>query len=192
MTETEILETEISKLELDRKAVFQKIEPLQKEAGSLYRKIEEKRNKIDSLELEKSKALGLVDWEFLLTTKPESTVRFNAKNKAINELGLMSSSYYPDTNQYAIIIALYHYSASETNAKQLAGLKTILPFIKPRTDGAKRIDILEKSLSANGDSYDLKEEANGTFTVGSHWSRETFTKLEDAFEYIKNNLYYEE
>jgi hypothetical protein len=193
MTRIEELEEQISNLELQRAVVFQKMKPLQDEAGRLHHEIEVRRNQIDALKLEQMS--DKVDWPWLLTVNPESTVRYKARQKALANIGLHHGmGYYLETNQSVVTVALYHDRTPENdarNAKQLAAVKEILPFLQPHEDGAKWIDILEHTLSAGGTNYLLKAYADGKFTVGNRWREQAFNTLEDAFEHIRKHLYYE-
>lgn len=193
MSRVETLATEIENLELQRAVTFEKMKPLQDEAARLHHEIDKRRNEADTIRLAEAKAEGKLDWGFLLEAMPESAARHKAKTQAFTAVGLNGMGYFPHTNQYVVTVSLYHDVNPENdarNAKQLTALKEIIPFLKPMEDGAKWVDIMEHTLSA-GDSYYLKVWPDGTHTVGGRWNSEKFTTLEDAWEHIRQYLWYE-
>jgi hypothetical protein len=132
--------------------------------------------------------------EQLLNCIPETTARYKACNKYLESIGLRSSGYYPDTNQRAVQIGLYQDDDDDFEV-QYKGLESILPVIKPLTEGFKRIDIFESSLSEFG-VYSLRVYADDDYKINfTRYSNSRtiaeFKTLREAMKFIQKNHYYQ-
>ncbi len=94
-----------------------------------------------------------------------------------------------------VSIALHKQDANDirSNIKQLKAVKKLLPFIKPNKKGCKVISIVEHDL-ARGGIYHLEFYDDGRIllihTLYSRVSiKATFKTIEEAFEYVRENLW---
>lgn len=174
--------------------VRSQIKPLNDKFGKLFEKHKKLQSEYDKLKLPEIKD---DDWEYILHVEPnESTERYSFRTKKIDELGLMPSGYYPETNQTHVELKLIK-GKPETKAKTIESLATILPFLKPIKDGKVHLGVFEHTLSEHGiyklliDKETMRCEL--TFTRYSRTSSEkTFENLNEAIEYIYDKHYYEE
>lgn len=186
------IDDQVTKLQDQWNEVIASISPLQEKASRLYTEITALRNKKDKI-IFASK--NKVDWAWLLEMYPESTAKNEFRKKQFQKLGLMpSAGYWVDTTQAVVKIRLNKHELSTSpykNAKQLKGVKKLLPFIKVGEKGFKRIGIFEHTLSING-GYCMGVFDDGQVQIIHTYSNPIkFKTLEDAFEYVSENLWYE-
>lgn len=187
------IEKKIAELNKERDGLNAQLTPLQKKLASLYGRIEKLQNEKDALQLAAAEAS---DWAWLLEVFPESDSKYKARQKALGELGLMTCGYWTDTQQATVKIALLKAGAVGTrdNAKQLASVKMLLPFIRENDKGFKKLDIFEYTLSEYH-SYWLEVYADGRVKVAHCCnygdSQPTLETIEEAFEYVSQYHWYE-
>lgn len=175
---------EIEKLEARRAELFEIRKPIDKELVSSAKKLEKLRDKRDQALLEDKQN----DWEWLLASEG-STVKYCFVEEKLRSLGLRFSSGYVDTGQYGVEVALT-YGSKKSYEKTLAGLKFILPYLKPCDDGKVRIEVFEHTLCQHG-SYCLAISKKKIELYRSSWVKESFKTLEDAIRYVQVHHWYE-
>lgn len=194
MTTIKSIEKKIAELNKKLDELNAALVPLHKTVSDLYGRIKELQNEKDALQLAAAEA---PDWAWLLEVFPESDAKHKARQKAIGELGLSTRGYWTDTKQATVCIALLKSRATgaKDNAKKLAGVKTLLPFIRENSKGFKQIDIMEYTLSANH-RYWLEVYADGRVKVAhccNYGDRQpTLETIEDAFDYVSQYHWYED
>jgi len=176
-------DTQIAAIKRESKKIRSKITPLEKQLVALGKQLETLLNDKDKLILES----GKFDWTWLLEAIPDTDSKNTARRIAIRKLYLCDPfGHWADTGQSVIQIALIRNDVGG-NQKQLDGVKTLLPFIKPnKAEGSKRIGIIENTLSLFK-SYYLNVYEDGHCEVDGY----TFPSIEAAFDYISENLWYE-
>jgi hypothetical protein len=185
------IDAKVAKLQEEWSAVLADIAPLQEKASRLHNKAAALQNQKDKMILASKKR---VDWAWLLDVYPESTAKHEFRREQFRKLGLMDPfGHWRDTGQTTVKIGLNkHESTSDhyKNATQLKAVKKLLPFIKP-VQGAKRVEIFEHTLSANG-NYWLEFYEDGRILLARTYGQPTsFKTIEEAFEYVRLNLWYQ-
>lgn len=134
-----------------------------------------------------------LDWECLLQ-EGGGLERYKACNKALAEIGLMSSGYFPETNQRCVRICMHQEKAGEV--EQVAtSLELLMPYLKP-IEGWLRVSIFERSLFSSG-SFKLLMKPDGTEfqCVRGRYSQtaveKTSSSLREVLAYIQQRHYYE-
>lgn len=142
---------------------------------------------------------GALDWEKLLTeTFNGSKALYAARNKALAEIGLKASGYYPSTEQTAIQISLKNTDGVD---RVLAGLEEVLPFLKPvgkeyQGKGKKniRIGIMDDDLSESGILSLINRDGKWVIVknrYGTESDLYSFDTLREALAKIGTNFTYE-
>lgn len=186
---------ELSSKELGQKRIElqQKLDDLRTEQNILLNKMTPILSKLKTInELLDSKTLNSDDPQALLEKFPETESRRKLFKEYVESLGLSEAgSYWVDTNQSCVRIALYK-NNDEITKKAHDGILKILPYMKPLKDGKKTFDIFEHTLSRSY-SYYLKVTDDKLFEVTVH-TNDVWKSSEDLMEiltYIQKELYYE-
>lgn len=133
-------------------------------------------------------------------------LHYNAMRKMIEDLGLHSSGYFPETNQRSVSVMLKRRDPQSLN-KTITSVKKVLPFIKPikvpDADGTrdartmKRLGIFEHTCSEHGIYEMLIGEEAGVFEImRTRYRRpqilKSFSSLEEMLACVQREFYYED
>lgn len=169
-------------LELELQSLVQSRNKLDQKIQEIHKQIIEKR------EMQNAKVAD-DDIKKLLEITPqyESRILYERLNKYLEQYGLRSSGYFPDTNQRSVQFAFY---ATDDIDLIEEGLNKVIPFLKPLPKiGRKIVDFMEPTLSEYG-TWNLqiadKYYINKT-TYGRSEDIKTFDTLREALEYIEEN-----
>lgn len=144
-------------------------------------------------------------WEYVLgDANDQGMARHKFGESVFHAMGLWSSGYNPETNQRAVSMMLYR-DEPDSKAQTLEALRTILPYIKPRTIKmgydeddivAKFVDVFEHGLSEYAVIWAVVDEPKSAFySMWTRYSRteveKKFKTLEDLVDYIQKNHWYQ-
>lgn len=193
MTPIEELKNRINSFDIQIEALRVDRDVLNTKMLQLGKKRQELQEDLDQLTFVANTS-GDDDWGFLLTTFPETDVKYKALQAAVRKYGLHQAGYWLETRQSVIEVMLYQDDVADMN-RQIEGLKKIIPHLIPFEAGNKRIKIFEDTLSENG-SYSLfiwPDRYELVHTRYSHdYVKKTTATLEEIVDYIRINHWYEE
>ena len=171
-----------------------KIEPLQNKSSCLSAKLRNIQELIDTKKIADKKR---IDWEWMLhVNNDETMVKHRKREEELRKLGLIASGFFSETQQEHVEVMLI--KGDPKSLKQtLAGLKKILPIIKPLPkDDFKHVGIFEHTCSEYG-VYEMhiNEEKGHYEIIKTVYHRpssiKTFATLRDMIIYIQQNIWYE-
>lgn len=189
-----ILNKELKTLEKRREKLFKKQEPINKEIVLIHDKIEEVKNKIGKILLNKTPS----NWNILLDATTGKFV-YDKYYQKISNKGLVSGGENPETGQRCIKIAMIK-GDSRSFGRSFSALKEILPFVKPFEKGDRKgfkfVGILEYTLSENGTYYILLNRQEKIYKLmQTRYSRthklKTFKSLREILEFVQEHYWYD-
>jgi hypothetical protein len=143
-------------------------------------------------------------WSYVLDdANDQGMVRHRFGESVFHEMGFWSSGYIPETNQRAVSMMMYR-DEPDSKAQTLEALRTILPYIKPRTIDigedddivAKYVNVFEHGLSEYAVIWSVVDEPNGAFySMRTRYSstsvEKKFGTLEELVDYIQKTHWYQ-
>lgn len=178
-------------------SVDEELAPLRKRLLALqaevHRYLRERQAIVDVLaEAElAARADGSVDWTWLLDASLDGRVSHHAWTRALEEFGLHPSGHSPQTKQRGIQVMMTRGDGGGFR-RALAGLREILPHVRPQPDGWIHVGILESSLNQFR-SWEMRLRPGlSEIEVGTTQSGrcKIFEDLEAALQYVQDHLWY--
>lgn len=202
LSELEKLEKKLMALKAERKELFALQEPIKAKLSSTYRAVEKVKDKIAVCLLA---AEGPTNWAFLLDVD-SGTAAYNAAEEELSVWGLDVDCYLPSTGQRVVRVSMTR-GDKVSYDKALAGLREVLPFIKPLPEdpdsvrgdfdraGYKYVSIFESTLSEDGSYYTLINEEKNDYRLmqdryHSTYTLEKFPTLEELLKYVQVHHWY--
>ncbi len=192
MRTCETINEDIKAIDDRRRVLFEQKEPIDNELKTLYRQREKLADELATAQL----SGNLSDDELLLyhLEHVDGVKRYDAAMTYWRDMGFACSGYYPDTQQRGLQIMMTR-DKPESLQKTLAGLKRIIPVLKPLKDNNKVISIFEHTCSEYG-CYSLIITPEEKYQIGlmRHHrasTETTFDDLEAALTYIQRVHYYD-
>lgn len=174
------LESEIAKTKDYRSTLFEKRAPIDEALTTSYQDLVKLLEARDTI-LIKEKA---DDWAWILSYEEGDTsqLKYRFSHDKLHEIGFYASGHTEATNQMFLKMVLT-YGNQESYDKVVAGIKLILPYLKP-VDGKKKIGIFD---SAGSSLYLTFGE--GEIAIGVHHRPviQTFANIEAAVKYVQIN-----
>lgn len=182
------LESQIASINKRRNELFEVRKPIDEELRSTYDSLKLLKEQKETLLLED---YPKVNWDWLLSAHDEDgseygMVHYYACEKALHNIGLMSSGCWEETNQRTIMFTIE--KNPKSLKKVLKGIKKILPFLKKDKNGIIRYTFMSDRLEGFGSM----EQDGDTFTVkASYYSiGSKFNSLENALKHIQERYPY--
>lgn len=191
---TKLKDMTLEELQEKKERYQTSLDELRDKIAVLFTKIQRKVKEIETIdELIDEKTIHTKSIGELLEYEPATKIKRKKRTEFLRQWGFRGESYFPETGQTCIQIALYK-DDDERTKKAYDGLTILLPYIKPLKDGRKCFDIFEHTLSLNY-SYYLKVTEDGVWQVVTHRdSMRPFFESKDPMEtlkFIQERLYYE-
>lgn len=189
--DTAAIEVRIKAIESERAALFELRRPIDERLALLHDDSAAARDVLGEIRLRRQGAAP--DWGFLLDIGNDGQAVHRAWEAAIQQLGLWSNGYSPETGQRCFQVMLTR-NDPDSLRRTLDGIHTLLPHLKPATDGLVRVGILEHDLSAHG-SYEMRVAPDlsaafvGRVGFGMH---KAFDSLEAALRHVQDVYWYDE
>ena len=192
MTKEEII-ADVEKNEAKRSALFKQKEPIDKALTRLYNR----NNDLQDQYAKIKEAQTYLDWPWLLedNMKGHSHVKYQAREKALRDIGLNANGTYPAIKQVQVRVVMVK-NDEESVPKTLKGLNQILEYLKP-IKGYKRLGIFELTLCQHGIYSLLVNEKKEKYIIQiTERSKDrvlsSHKTLKEALEEIQDNYYYED
>lgn len=191
-----VSELTVDELNDEKEKIEAALIPLRKQVQNLSTQITRKCNRLREVQDRiYEQTLKGDDIEILLEALPESKYKRKLRDEFMRQYHLTAESYFPDTMQQCIRIALYRDNDTITQ-KTYEGIIRLLPYVKP-IKGFKKFDIFESTLSRYG-TYWLNYEIEKQFwsVTFSRYSRNEVLysneDLMDVLKYIQKRYFYED